>query len=116
MTQSGHPASWRESEDLPRIEHGREPAIGGDMQQRGASGHAARGRRTTRPKARKASTSARPHTVNTEERHCLVIEAVAEGIYEWSTETNHLELSPRLKQHGGTIEVNTKPSEFTEIR
>jgi hypothetical protein len=54
--------------------------------------------------------------VNTEERHRLVIEAVAEGIYEWSTETNHLELSPRLKQHGGSIEVDTKPSEFTEIK
>jgi two-component system, NtrC family, sensor kinase len=44
---------WRESEDLPRIEHRREPP-GGDMQRRGASGQLAKRRSTTKPKARKA--------------------------------------------------------------
>jgi two-component system, NtrC family, sensor kinase len=48
---------WRESEDLPRIEHRREPALGGDMQRRGGSGHAAKGQRANRPKARKAQTA-----------------------------------------------------------
>src|SRR5262249_16435700 len=43
----------RESEDLPRIEHRREPAAGGDMQRRGGSGQPAKAQRTTRPKARK---------------------------------------------------------------
>ena len=38
---------------------------------------------------------------NTEERYRLVIEAIAEGIYEWSTETNHLELSTRLNEMFG---------------
>src|SRR5262249_55207815 len=40
-------------EDLPRIEHRREPAAGGDMQRRGGSGQPAKAQRTTRPKARK---------------------------------------------------------------
>ena len=44
---------WRESEDLPRIEHRREPP-GDDMQRRGASGQSAKRRRTTKRKARKA--------------------------------------------------------------
>jgi two-component system, NtrC family, sensor kinase len=35
------------------------------------------------------------------ERYRLVIEAIAEGIYEWSTETNHLELSTRLNEMFG---------------
>src|SRR4029453_684420 len=46
---------WRESEDLPRIEHRREPPEAGDMQRRGGSGH--QGRRTTKPKVRKAPTA-----------------------------------------------------------
>jgi PAS domain S-box-containing protein len=36
-----------------------------------------------------------------DERYRLVMEAVAEGIYEWSTETNHLELSTRLTEMFG---------------
>src|SRR5262245_59529073 len=92
---------WRESEDLPRIEHRREPAVGGDMQRRGASGEPGKSRRMTRPKSRKAPTAARTPAPNTEERYRLVIEAVAEGIYEWSTDTNHLELSARLNEMFG---------------
>src|SRR5262249_27711862 len=67
------------------------------MKRRGGSGQPGKGQRTARPKARKAS-AARTPAPNTEERYRLVIEAVAEGIYEWSTETNHLELSSRLNE------------------
>jgi two-component system, NtrC family, sensor kinase len=35
------------------------------------------------------------------ERFRLVIQAIAEGIYEWSTDTNHLELSTRLTEMFG---------------
>src|SRR5262249_22981115 len=45
---------WRKNEDLPRIEHRREPP-GDDMQRRGESGQ--KGERGTRPKARKATIS-----------------------------------------------------------
>ena len=38
---------------------------------------------------------------NAEERYRLVIEAVAEGIYEWTIKTNHLELSSRLSEMFG---------------
>jgi PAS domain S-box-containing protein len=38
---------------------------------------------------------------NLDERYRLVMEAVAEGIYEWSTTTNHLELSTRLTEMFG---------------
>src|SRR5262245_31420002 len=79
------------------LSHRREPP-GGDMQRRGENQQHVKRRRTTKNKARKAPTSTRPHTLNAEERHRLVIDAVAEGIYEWSTETNHLELSPRLNE------------------
>src|SRR5262245_47202918 len=51
----GNILPWRESEDLPRIEHRREPPEG-DMQRRGESGQPANGQRT-RPKARKAQTA-----------------------------------------------------------
>src|SRR5262249_46522086 len=68
------------------------------MQRRGENQQHVKRRRTTKNKARKAPTSTRPHTLDTEQRHRLVIDAVAEGIYEWSTETNHLELSPRLNE------------------
>jgi GAF domain-containing protein len=44
---------WRESGDLPRIEHRREPP-GADMQRRGGSGQPVKGRGTTRHKGRKA--------------------------------------------------------------
>src|SRR5262245_47911315 len=54
MTQSGV-LPWRESGDLPRIEHRREPP-GGDMQRRGSSGHPVKGQRKIGPKARKAPT------------------------------------------------------------
>src|ERR1019366_10256197 len=53
---------------------------------------------TTRPRRHNAPTAARTPAQNNEERYRLVIEAVAEGIYEWSTETNHLELSTRLNE------------------
>src|SRR5262249_3836768 len=43
-------------EDLPRIEHRREPP-GGDMQRRGESGQAGKGQRASRPKARKGQTA-----------------------------------------------------------
>src|SRR5262245_56667102 len=50
-------SSWRESEDLPRIEHRREPAGGGDMQRRGESGQPVKGQRQgAQPKARKTPT------------------------------------------------------------
>ena len=68
------------------------------MQRRGESGQPAKAQRTTKPKASKASPAARTPAPNTEERYRLVIEAVAEGIYEWSTDTNHLELSSRLNE------------------
>src|SRR5262245_53588663 len=45
---------WRESEDLPRIEHRREPAVGSDMQRRGSSRQPTKRQRASRPKARKA--------------------------------------------------------------
>src|SRR5215475_10814755 len=86
---------WHESEDLPRIEHRREPP-GSDMQRRGENGKPGKAQRTTTPKVRKASSAP-----NTEERYRLVVEAVAEGIYEWSTDTNHLELSSRLNEMFG---------------
>src|SRR5262249_47418074 len=47
---------WRENEDLPRIEHRREPP-GGDMQRRGGSGQPIKqhGRVGVRPKAHKTA-------------------------------------------------------------
>jgi PAS domain S-box-containing protein len=60
--------------------------------------------KTQRPetlKRRIALKVARTPAPNTEERYRLVIEAIAEGIYEWSTETNHLELSTRLNEMFG---------------
>jgi PAS domain S-box-containing protein len=50
---------------------------------------------------RNAPNAARTAVPNIEERYRLVIEAVAEGIYEWSTETNHLELSTQLNEMFG---------------
>jgi PAS domain S-box-containing protein len=63
-----------------------------------ASGQSVEGRRRIAigPKARRAPTGVRAPTLNEKERYRLVIEAVAEGIYEWSTKTNHLEISARL--------------------
>ena len=46
---------WREGEDLPRIEHGREPPETGDMQRRGEGGQPVKSQRA-RPKARNAPT------------------------------------------------------------
>jgi hypothetical protein len=58
---------WRESADLPRIEHRREPP-GGDMQRRGVSGQPSKGRRQrTKPKARKVPT-ARVSAANLQEK------------------------------------------------
>jgi PAS domain S-box-containing protein len=51
--------------------------------------------------ARNAPNAAHTAVPNIEERYRLVIEAVAEGIYEWSTETNHLELSTQLNEMFG---------------
>jgi hypothetical protein len=59
------------------------------MQRRGESGQPGKTQGTIKPKARKASTAEPASAPNTEERYRLVIEAVAEGIYEWSTDTNH---------------------------
>jgi two-component system cell cycle sensor histidine kinase PleC len=67
------------------------------MQRRGVSGQPGKTQRTSKPKVRRASTAVRA-SPNTEERYRLVVEAVAEGIYEWSTDTNHLELSSRLNE------------------
>ena len=47
---------------------------------------------------RNAPNAARTAVPDVEERYRLVIEAVAEDIYEWSTETNHLELSTQLNE------------------
>jgi two-component system, NtrC family, sensor kinase len=58
---------WRESADLPRIEHRREPPEG-DMQRRGVSGQPSKGRRQrTKPKARKVPT-ARVSAANLQEK------------------------------------------------
>jgi two-component system, NtrC family, sensor kinase len=49
--------TWRESEDLPRITHRREPP-GGDMQRRGESGQSVKGQRQgAQPKVRKTPTA-----------------------------------------------------------
>ena len=48
--------SWRESENLPRIEHCREPH-GGDMQRRGGSEQPVKDQSANRPKARNAPTA-----------------------------------------------------------
>src|SRR5262249_36958111 len=55
---SGH-LPWRESEDLPKIEHRREPPEAGDMQRRGGSGQPVKGQRDSaiRRKARKVPTA-----------------------------------------------------------
>src|SRR5262249_22583969 len=53
--------SWPESENLPRIEHRREPP-GGDMQRRSSSGQSVKGRRAVRPKPPKAPTVSTDHS------------------------------------------------------
>jgi PAS domain S-box-containing protein len=45
-----------------------------------------------------ACAPVRAPTLSTEERYRLVLEAVAEGIYQWSLGTNHLEISIRLNE------------------
>jgi PAS domain S-box-containing protein len=45
-----------------------------------------------------ARPTTRAPTPSIEERYRLVIEAVAEGIYEWSVATSHLEVSDRLNE------------------
>jgi two-component system, NtrC family, sensor kinase len=67
-----------------------------------AGGKAVKAQRRKTLKRRSAPKAARDaFGLNTEERYRLVIEAIAEGIYEWSTETNHLELSTRLNEMFG---------------
>jgi GAF domain-containing protein len=62
---------WRESEDLPRIEHRREPP-GGDMQRRGSSGQSVKGQRQrTKPTTRKAPTAHVSADHSTEHFDCL---------------------------------------------
>lgn len=61
-----HPP-WREGRDLPKIEHGREPALGGEMQGRGASEQPVKGQRRLGSKARKATT-ARVSAANLQEK------------------------------------------------
>jgi PAS domain S-box-containing protein len=56
---------------------------------------------TTTSKHRSAPTVVGNLAPDGDERYRLVIEAVAEGIYEWSTKTDHLELSPRLTEMFG---------------
>jgi PAS domain S-box-containing protein len=51
--------------------------------------------------SRRTPTLAENVTSITEERYRLVIEAVAEGIYEWTINTKHLELSARLTEMFG---------------
>jgi len=69
---------WREPEDLLRIEHRREPPEAGDMQRRGESGQPANGRRTSRPKARKAST-ARASTIDLQEQVAALTRELTEA-------------------------------------
>src|SRR5947209_19214783 len=59
-------------------------------------------RQTTRRKVprppKRTRLTARASTPSIEELHRLVIEAVAEGIYEWSVDTSHLKVSDRLNE------------------
>src|SRR5207302_1475835 len=69
------------------------------MRQQGSRGQkrTARRRKTARGGSR-LSAPAGTHGLSAEERYRLVIEAVAEGIYEWSVDTGHLEISARLNE------------------
>ena len=51
---------------------------------------------------------------NAEERYRLVIEAVAEGIYEWTIKTNHLELSSRLSEMFGFKKAELTSANWVE--
>src|SRR5947209_5323867 len=59
-------------------------------------------RKTTRHKAPRSAKPARPSgrtpAPSIEERYRLVIEGVAEGVYEWSVETSELAVSDRLNE------------------
>jgi PAS domain S-box-containing protein len=61
-------------------------------------------RKLTRPakRSRHAARAAKPKveasSPSIEELHRLVIEAVAEGIYEWTVDTGHLKVSDRLNE------------------
>src|SRR5262245_16528163 len=57
-------------------------------------------RRQRRPSRAKRVTrrGARPSGPSAQERYALVIDAVAEGIYEWSVATGQLAISPRLNE------------------
>jgi GAF domain-containing protein len=69
---------WRKSEDLPRIEDRREPAVGGDMQRRGASGQPVKGQRTNKPKATK-TPSARVSTTDLQEQVAALTRELTEA-------------------------------------
>ncbi|MCC6947400.1 MAG: GAF domain-containing protein [Bradyrhizobiaceae bacterium] len=55
-------------------------------------------RKKTRLRRRKGPSPLSHSIPNTEERYRLVVEALAEGIYEWSIDTNRLELSRGLRE------------------
>ena len=52
-------------------------------------------------KRRRSPEAARNSAKNTDELYRLVTEAIAEGVYDWSIETDHLELSVRLTEMFG---------------
>jgi len=52
-------------------------------------------------KRRRSPEAARNPAKNTDELYRLVTEAIAEGVYDWSIETDHLELSVRLTEMFG---------------
>ena len=75
-------------------------------------------KKTPRPKAapshgraRLAESSPSP---NIEERYRLVIEAVAEGIYEWSVDTGQLKVSRRLNEMLGFEKDELTSAEWFE--
>src|SRR5262245_2440655 len=86
--------AWREIEDLPRIEHRREPALGGDMQRTSGSGRPVEGRHTT-GRARKAST-ARVSTTDLQEQVAALTRELTEAreqlteAFEYQTATGEV--------------------------
>src|SRR5215471_5783933 len=69
---------WRDPEDLPRIEHRREPAVKGDMQRHGASGQPVKGQRTNKPKAAK-TPSARVSATDLQEQVATLTRELTEA-------------------------------------
>jgi class 3 adenylate cyclase len=93
---------WRESEDLPRIEHRHKPAAEGDMQRRGGSGQRVKGRRTKTRTARKVPT-VHKSTADLQEQ----------------LEQRTLELDEVVKQQSATSEVlraiSRSPTELLSV-